>query len=84
VADQNDKQNNNRELFRAMGLVTSIGVDLAACTVGGTLLGKWLDDLWGTRPLMILIGLFLGLAGGIYGITKLLKAFGFGEDKKQS
>ncbi|WP_227874262.1 AtpZ/AtpI family protein [Tumebacillus algifaecis] len=63
------------EAWRAFGLVSAIGIDLAICTVGGTLLGQWLDGLLGTSPWMLLLGILLGLTAGIYGITKLIAVF---------
>jgi F0F1-type ATP synthase assembly protein I len=62
--------------WSAFGLVSAIGLDLAICTVGGTYLGMWLDDLFGTEPWLLLVGIMLGLTAGILGIVQLLKAFG--------
>lgn len=77
---QPDKKNpyetSNREILRAFGLVSAIGVDLAVCTIGGSVTGWWLDKLWGTAPWMLLLGIVLGLGAGIYGVIKLLQAFG--------
>lgn len=63
------------EAWRAFGLVSAIGLDLAICTIGGTVLGNWLDGLLGTSPWLLLLGIMLGLTAGIYGITKLIAVF---------
>ncbi|MFD2171751.1 AtpZ/AtpI family protein [Tumebacillus lipolyticus] len=77
--DQQRKQpevtGEKNEAWRAFGLVSAIGLDLAICTIGGTFLGRFLDGLLGTSPWLLLVGIILGLAVGIYGITKLIAAF---------
>jgi len=35
-------------------------------SVGGTLLGVWADESWGTTPLMIIIGTGLGISCAIW------------------
>lgn len=35
-------------------------------SVGGTLLGAWADESWGTTPLMIIIGTALGMSCAIW------------------
>lgn len=35
-------------------------------SVGGTLLGVWADESWGTTPLMIIIGTSLGMSCAIW------------------
>lgn len=35
-------------------------------SVGGTILGVWADNSWGTTPLMIIIGTGLGMACAIW------------------
>ncbi|MGZ4135543.1 MAG: AtpZ/AtpI family protein, partial [Tumebacillaceae bacterium] len=58
----NDKQRgsvdnskvNSSEVWRAFGLVSAIGVDLAGCTIGGAFLGYWLDKVCGTRPWLLI------------------------------
>jgi F0F1-type ATP synthase assembly protein I len=76
-ANSNDKNGKGKEGgWSAFGLISAIGLDLAICTVGGTYLGMWLDDTFGTEPWLLLVGIMLGLTAGILGIVQLLKAFG--------
>jgi ATP synthase protein I len=70
------KPNDNKEAWSAFGLVSMIGADMAICAVGGTYLGIWLDKMWGTAPWMLLVGVILGLASGIYGVVRILETFG--------
>ena len=49
-----------------------IGWYFAVCVVGGVLLGRWLDGLFGTAPLFALIGTFAGLGMALYGGYRML------------
>jgi len=49
-----------------------IGTYVALCIVLGTLGGRWLDGRFETEPLLTVVGLFLGLALGIYGALQQL------------
>lgn len=55
----------------ALGLV-GIGTYLATSIVGLTLVGVWLDGHFGTRPVLTLVFLVLGLAAGFYGAYQQL------------
>ncbi len=57
--------------LRALGLVSALGAMVAVCTVGGTLVGLWLDGKAGTGGFVV-VGVFAGLAAGIYGAYRLL------------
>jgi ATP synthase protein I len=54
--------------FRVIGF----GWFIALAILLGVMGGIWLDNKLGTRPLFIIIGLFLGLAIAIYGAVKML------------
>ncbi len=56
----------------AFGLV-GIGTYLATSIVGLTLVGVWLDGRFGTRPVLTLVFLVLGLAAGFYGAYTQLR-----------
>lgn len=73
---------NRLNVVKAMAFGTSIATTLAVLVGGGYLLGKYLDQRWGTQPwlqlLFILIGLFFG---GSYLVVSLRK-LGMTDDKK--
>lgn len=50
-----------------------IGWYFAVCVVGGLAGGFGLDALAGTRPLLTVLGLFLGLAIAFYGGYHMIK-----------
>ncbi|OKP98487.1 AtpZ/AtpI family protein [Paenibacillus sp. P46E] len=68
----NDNRNAGKS-FQAMGLVTAIGVDLAGCTIGGYLLGKWLGGMWGNPGLWIGLGVLFGMLSGAASLAAVIK-----------
>lgn len=61
--------------LRMMGLIGTLGIEIAAFTVGGVFLGKYLDALYNTKPLWIAICVLVGLAVGIVSALYTLKTF---------
>jgi F0F1-type ATP synthase assembly protein I len=61
--------------WRAISLVSLIGVDLVVCVLAGFFLGRYVSDLTGGFPLWIAVGVLLGLAVGIVSIVYILKQF---------
>lgn len=60
--------------MKYMGLVSAIGIDLAACTLGGFYLGSWLDKIWGGSGLWIAFSVLLGLLIGGVSVFMITKA----------
>lgn len=50
------------------------GIEFAVAIVGFLYLGKWLDARFGTSPVLMIVGVFLGAAGGFYGLYRSLMA----------
>ncbi len=50
----------------------SAGLTFAAVVALFTWCGLWLDDKVGTRPLFVLLGVFLGLVGGTLHMLRVL------------
>lgn len=50
-----------------------VGFYIVACIVGGILGGLWLDRVFDTRPVFLLIGLFLGLVACFWGVYQMLR-----------
>jgi len=53
-----------------------VGIELVAGMVGGLLLGWALDSWLGTRPLFLVLFLFLGFAAGMLNVYRTLKRMG--------
>ncbi|MDT3428054.1 hypothetical protein J2Z22_003644 [Paenibacillus forsythiae] len=72
--DQPNKGDRNAvKSFRAMGLVSAIGIDLAGCTLGGYLLGDWLGSKWGNPGLWVGLGVLFGMLSGAASIIAVIK-----------
>lgn len=56
---------NNSEFFRALAYFSHIGVTMAASVVIGVLLGKFLDDMLGTTPWLLLVFSLCGAGAAI-------------------
>ncbi|MCM3764034.1 AtpZ/AtpI family protein [Neobacillus niacini] len=69
----------DRNPFTAMALMSTILASLAGCTLIGVFAGKWLDKHWGTEPIFLIIGLFIGLAAGIYSMLVSVRHFFSGD-----
>ncbi|WP_411502910.1 AtpZ/AtpI family protein [Brevibacillus centrosporus] len=60
---------------RAITLVTLIGVDMAICVIAGVFLGKYLDGLFASNPLFLMIGLLAGLGIGVYSVYRIIRGY---------
>ena len=49
-----------------------VGFYICACIIGGALAGMWLDSKFDTKPILILIGLILGLVIAFWGVFQML------------
>ncbi len=67
-------QKESRRVIRAFALVTSIGIQLAASIVLGFYGGRFLDHWLGTDPWLMVVGLLLGIAAGIWGIYHMVNS----------
>lgn len=59
--------------WKAVGLVSAIGVDLALCTLAGFWFGSWLDGMWNHSGLGIGLGVLAGLIAGIVSIVIIIQ-----------
>lgn len=67
---------------KAVAVGSNISTTLAGLVGGGFFLGRYLDNLWGTEPLLTILLMILGLVlGGSY-LVVILKRFGESDDKK--
>jgi ATP synthase protein I len=58
-----------------LALFSEIGGILLVTTLAGSLGGHWLDERLGTNPILLLVGLFLGLAVGGIAVWRLINRF---------
>ncbi len=69
----------NRHPFKAMALYSAILSQLVGSVLVGIFGGRWLDSIWGTKPLFLIIGLLLGLTAGILAMLKSVQQFFSGD-----
>jgi ATP synthase protein I len=60
----------------ALGLGFRIGMELVVAVVFGLGLGWLVDQGLGTRPLAMILGMFLGFAAGIVNVYRAMKGLG--------
>ena len=56
-----------------MGSAFKLGTELVAAVAVGTIIGFILDNWFGTKPWLILIFFFVGVAAGIMNVVKTAK-----------
>ncbi|ATF16008.1 AtpZ/AtpI family protein [Brevibacillus sp. HB1.2] len=61
--------------WRALGLVSVLGLDFAICVVAGFMIGRYADRLLATDPWFLLIGLITGIAIGVYTVYRLIRPY---------
>ena len=52
--------------------LTSVGFFIGGSILLGVLAGLWLDNKLNTSPVLVLVGLFLGLLVAFYGVYRML------------
>ncbi|OUM85049.1 MAG: hypothetical protein BAA01_10105 [Bacillus thermozeamaize] len=60
-------------LWRAAAIVSVIGIDLAIFFLLGVALGRWLDRIFQTMPLFMILGMLLGLLGWVLSLLPIVK-----------
>ncbi|MDF2946743.1 MAG: rane protein [Bacillales bacterium] len=61
--------------FKAMALTTSIVSQLSGCVIIGIFAGRFADQKLNTEPIFLIVGLFLGLAAGVYAVIQTLNRY---------
>lgn len=57
--------------FRGVGVAAALSVQLIAAIMVGFLLGHWLDGMFHTSPWLTVIGVFVGIVAGFWGLFQL-------------
>lgn len=63
----------DRSTMRALALMSQLGLSIALPLLGGVLLGRWLDGLFGTSPALILAGIALGMVVAVLILARLFR-----------
>ena len=67
-----------QKAMRQTGVYLTIPFALGIPPVLGWLIGKWLDDTFGTQPVLMYIFIALGFAAGFREVYRIIKRFGDG------
>ena len=74
VCAMNNKEQKNKqrkELLNAFSFFSQVGIMMASCVLVGVLLGKFLDDVLGTAPWLLLLFSLLGAAASFKSVFDL-------------
>ena len=80
---EQDREPTGRKLVREIGPFLTLGIQLALSVVVFFFLGRWLDQLWGTGPWLMLAGLLIGVAGGFLQFFRAVANVSRQADKEQ-
>ena len=69
--NENEDKKYNRELLRNLYMISQMGVTIAACILIGVLLGRFLDNLAGTSPFLLIFFSLVGAGAGFRSIFQL-------------
>ena len=67
-------------IIPVLARLTMIGWFVGVSIAGGALLGWWLDGRLGSAPLLLVVGILLGVALALIGMMRML--FDFGKAKR--
>lgn len=62
----------NKDLVKALGLLSQVGITMAVCVLVGVFLGRFLDGLLGTSPWLLLLFSFLGVGAAFKSLFDLV------------
>ena len=63
-------------IIPVLARLTMIGWFVGVSIAGGALLGWWLDGLIGSAPLLLVVGILLGIAVALVGMMRMLSQIG--------
>lgn len=73
--EKNNPKPKNSGFLQAMAITTTIGAEMAITVTLGFYIGRTLDKQFNTEPWIMVTGILLGVATGIWGIVKILQRF---------
>ncbi|MCL2034392.1 MAG: AtpZ/AtpI family protein [Oscillospiraceae bacterium] len=66
--NKQDKHSERRELLTALSNISQIGILIVSCVIIGVMAGRFLDNLFGTSPWLLLFFSLLGMAAAFKSI----------------
>lgn len=68
-----NKNDDARQIMRAMGLFMQLGLSMVTCIVIGFFIGRFLDGIFGTSPVIMLIFCFIGMGAALKVMYDIVK-----------
>ena len=66
----NPSEPSRKRPSRPLAVAFNIGIELVVAVLLGVFAGKWADAKFGTEPVLLLVGVFLGITVGLYLLIK--------------
>jgi|GEM_PF-1989574 len=70
---QKNKSKDRRQIMRAFGLFTQLGLSMVFCVLIGFILGRFLDSLTGIFPVLTVIFSFIGSGAALKVMYDIVK-----------
>ena len=70
-----DQKSKYSGALQAMAVTTAIGAEMAITVTLGFFGGRLLDEKFNTDPWLMVAGILLGVAAGVWGIILIVKRF---------
>jgi F0F1-type ATP synthase assembly protein I len=70
------KKDNMKEFIYYFGLLGQIGFTIVFSILGGSLIGIFLDRVFDTSPVFVVMFILIGTAGGFYSVWKQINSRG--------
>ena len=72
-SDHKKTEGNETASFRELAMVSSIGIAIGVSTIFGYLFGRYLDGIFETKPVLMIVFLLFGVAGGFWNAYTTIK-----------
>lgn len=73
MPNRKDNKKFKGDLLRGFSQVSQIGISIAVCIAMGVLIGRFLDDFFGSSPWLLLVFSLLGIGAAFKTILELAK-----------
>lgn len=73
VSSNHTKKPDAFPLFVTYGKYGALGFEFAGAIVAGLLIGNYADTQFGTAPLLMVVGVIVGMSGAIYRLVIVLQ-----------
>jgi len=69
-------------MYENLALLSQVGIMMVVPIIGGLFVGKWLDEKFGTTPIIMLVCILLGAISAFMNLYKFTMAAGRKDKRK--